>query len=90
MFLLQEYVKYYNVKISVVMVPDSGVGQPLAFYDNIALTSGGVSRVIEGVESRSIRTYVDLTDAFMDLLPNSAMSARTAAVTSSVTSVAVG
>ncbi len=96
---ISEYVKYYHIKVSTILVPDgvgsspgSGPGSgpaglyhhervPLAFYDSVAQSSGGVSRIVHGSSSRSIRTYLDLMDAFSGLLRGEAGATEEAPVT---------
>ena len=51
---IEEYVKYYHIKVSSILIPDSQK-LPLAFYDYISQSSGGSSYIIENAKSRSIK-----------------------------------
>ena len=46
---IDEYVKYYHIKVSAILVPNDE-RLPMAFYDSVAQLSGGSSHVIR--ESR--------------------------------------
>ncbi len=72
---ISEYVRYYHIKVSTILIPDSPGSSsyprdqvPLAFYDSVAQSSGGSSRIVAGAARRSIETYLDLIDAFAGLL----------------------
>ena len=43
---IEEYVKFYHMKVSSVLIPDQDK-LPLAFYDSIARLSGGSSHIIK-------------------------------------------
>ena len=43
---IEEYVKFYHMKVSSVLIPDQDK-LPLAFYDSIARLSGGTSHIIK-------------------------------------------
>lgn len=65
---IEEYVKYYHLKVSSILIPESQK-LPLAFYDSIAQASGGTSHVVPQFNSHSsMEIYVNLMHAFTNLL----------------------
>lgn len=64
---IEEYVKYYHIKVSAILVPNDN-RLPMAFYDSLAQLSGGSSHVIREFKHRTVKTYVELLDSFRDLL----------------------
>ena len=64
---IDEYVKYYHIKVSAILVPNDE-RLPMAFYDAVAQLSGGSSHVIREARHRTVKTYVELLDAFRNLL----------------------
>ena len=70
---IEEYIKYYQIKVSTILIPDSGK-QPLAFYDAISQMSGGNSQVVKASRytktssRRSIEVYLELMHAFSSLV----------------------
>ena len=65
---IEEYVKFYNMKVSSILIPEDDK-LPLAFYDSIARLSGGSSHVIKQPRKhQSIEVYMDLINAFSNLI----------------------
>jgi calcium-activated chloride channel regulator 4 len=64
---IEDYVKYYHIKVSSILMPESEK-LPLAFYDSIAQSSGGISHVVPNINRKSMQVYVDLMHAFSGLL----------------------
>ena len=62
---IQDYVKYYHIKVSSILLPETEK-LPLAFYDSIAQSSGGSSYVVP--KTNFMKLYVDLMHAFSGLL----------------------
>lgn len=64
---IQEYIRYYHIKVSSILIPGSDK-PPLAFFDSIAQLSGGLSHIVKEARHRTVKTYVALMDAFSALL----------------------
>ena len=64
---IQDYVKYYHIKVSSILLPETKK-LPLAFYDSIAQASGGFSYIVPSTQRSSMKLYVDLMQAFSGLL----------------------
>ena len=64
---IDEYVKYYHIKVSAILVPNDE-RLPMAYYDSVAQLTGGSSHVIRESRHRTVKTYVALLDSFRNLL----------------------
>ena len=77
--ILSEYVKYYNVRVSSVLIPMSGQ-TPLSYYNTIATMSGGTSRYVDLSDSK-MKTLSDLIDSLVDIIGDDTTAASNIAVT---------
>ena len=70
--IIREYVEYYQIKISVMMVPAHNQHY-LAFYDQIAGESGGRAHLVQ--QDTHLRKYWAMLEAFSDICQTDTVTA---------------
>lgn len=70
--IIKEYVEYYQIKISVMMIPAHNQ-QYLTFYDGIAGESGGRAHLIQ--QDTTLRKYWAMLEAFADICQTDSVTA---------------
>jgi hypothetical protein len=64
--ILSEYDKYYNVRVSSVLLPMAGQA-PLSYYNTIATNSGGRSRSLD-LSASKMETLSGLIDSLVEII----------------------
>ena len=64
--ILSEYDKYYNIRVSSVLLPTAGQA-PLSYYNTIATNSGGRSRSLD-LSASKMETLSGLIDSLVEII----------------------
>ena len=64
--ILRGHILDYNIKLSAILLPDSGTNNYLAFYDQITHLMGGKSHVVHS-DKNIMDFYVSFNEAFADV-----------------------